>query len=191
MRFLATYSIHAGSNGEVLGGILLRGKEETDSLGSRDIDHLGLGLFSIDTINLDNAHGVILKPEVLSSKGTHVDHAEEVRSLGLDGESEVHSLVHQSGVRDRLSTRRVRLDHEELGDEILHLIVIPVRQCQNKLFINLLLVRKVLVVNNQRAAQTVGVLCAGVGVIPVSTRLVDLNMKLVLASCFLTSLVLQ
>lgn len=172
---MATYSVHAGDNGEVLGRGFLGSQEEADSLSSRDVDHIGLSFLRVDAIDLNNAHSVVLEPEILASKGSHVNNAEQICGFRFDRDSVVHGLVHESVLGDGFGTRGVRLDHEELVDEVGHLIVVPVGEGQDQLLIDLVLIREVLVMDNQRTAQTVGVLRAGVGVIPVSARLGDLD----------------
>lgn len=128
---LVTYSVHAGDNGEVLGRGLLGSQEEADSLSSRDVDHVGLSFLRVDAINFNNAHSVVLEPEILASKGSHINNAEQVGGFRFDRDSVVHGLVHESILRHRFGTRGVRLDHEELVDEVGHLIVVPVGEGQD------------------------------------------------------------
>lgn len=119
-----------------------------------------------------------LEPEVLTSKGTHVDGSEQVGCFGLDGQGVVHGLVHEGVLRNGLGTGRVGLGHE-LGNEGLHLLVIPVREGEDELLIVVILEGELLVMDNEGSAQTVGVLSAGVRVVPVGSRLVNLWQLLV------------
>lgn len=114
-----------------------------------------------------------LEPEVLAGKGTNVDDAELVRLARLDGDGEVLRLVHEGGLGHGLGAGRVGLC-EELRDQVLHLVVVPVRQGEDELMVNFVLVGEVWVVDDERAAQTVGVLGVGVRVVPIRARLVDL-----------------
>lgn len=173
-----TYCIHACDDGEVLGGILLGGEKEAHALSSRDVDHLSLSGLGVDTVDLHNAHLMTLEPEVLAGKGTHVDGSEQVRRVGLDRQGVVGGLVHEGVLRNGLSTGGIGFGHE-LGNESMHLLVIPVGKSKDELLVILILVGKLLIVDNEGTAQAVGVLSAGVRVVPVGSGLVNLLQLLV------------
>lgn len=114
-----------------------------------------------------------LEPEVLTSEGTHVDGSEQVGRVGLDGQGVVGGLVHEGVLRNGLGTGGVGLCHE-LGNESLHLLMIPVGEGEDELLVIVILVGELLVMDNEGSAQAVGVLSAGVRVVPVGSGLVNL-----------------
>lgn len=114
-----------------------------------------------------------LKPYVLARKCPYIDHAEEVSLAWLNGYGVVLGLVHKGGVWDRLGAGRVSPAHK-LRDKILHLIMVPVRHCQNKFFIIIIFVREVGVMNDKWSSETIWVLTLSVRMIPVGTGLINL-----------------
>ena len=67
-------------------------------MSSCNVQHLCISLLSIDAINFDNAEVVALKPEILSSKGGHVDDTNHVGLSRLDMNFEVLGIIHQSSL---------------------------------------------------------------------------------------------
>ena len=72
------YRVHTSNKGKVCRGIISSFEQYAVPLGSSEIKHICLRSLSVDTINLNNLHGVALKPEVLASKSRHVDDAEHI-----------------------------------------------------------------------------------------------------------------
>jgi hypothetical protein len=92
----------------------------------------------------------------------------------LNRPSEVLSIIHQGILGNGFSTGGVGLV-EKLGDQDLHLLVVPIGEGQNDVLVNLVLVWKVGVLDNKWTPQTIWILTFIVRMVPVSTRLVDLN----------------
>lgn len=113
-----------------------------------------------------------LEPDVLAGKGTDVDHTEEVRLAGLDRDREVLGLVPEGGLGNRLRTGGVSLV-DEAGEQVLHLVVVPVRHGEDELLIVLAFEWGVWVVDDHRPAETIWVLSHHVAVVPVRARLGD------------------
>ena len=118
-----------------------------------------------------------LEPDVLRRKGADVDEANPVSLAGLDLPLEVLRLVDQGVVRHRLGAAGVDLA-DEGADELGELVVIPIRHGQDHLLVELVLVRVVRVVDDERPPEAVRVLRAHVAVIPVRPGLLDLKVRL-------------
>lgn len=115
-----------------------------------------------------------LEPDVLSRESADIDHAEEIGLPRLDGDCEVLRLVEEGGLGHRLCTGRVafRIEGREHDG---HFLVIPVRDCEDDLFVILAQERRFRVVDYQWSSQPVWVLPSCVRVVPVGARLVDLQ----------------
>lgn len=114
-----------------------------------------------------------LNPEVLAGKGTNVNDSEHVGRVGLDGDSQVLSLIHERRLGYRLSTSRVVLGQES-RKKSGHLVMVPVREGQDKFMVNLLSVRELGVVDDEGTAKTIRILRIVVRVVPVCAGLVNL-----------------
>lgn len=169
----SSYGIHTSDNGIILGGLILSGQKEAASLCCGQIDHIGLGRLSVDSINFDNGYVVSLKPKILTGKCTNVDDAEEVGFAGLNRDSEILGFIHQRSLRHRLRAGGVSLAHE-WRDERLHLLMVPIGQGDDDFLIILVLVRVVRIMNNEGTAQAIRILALRVRVVPVCSRLSDL-----------------
>jgi hypothetical protein len=115
-----------------------------------------------------------LEPNVMGCEGANVDQAHEICLAWLDIDLKVLRVVHKGRLRHGLSTRGV-LDTDELLEQGLDGLMVPVRQSDDDLLIVLALVRAVGIMDNDRAAQTLGVLAVIVGVVPICSRLVKLR----------------
>lgn len=120
-----TYSIHTRHKGKISRGLILRRQQKAASLRSRHINHLGGSRLMIHAIDFDDGHIVALEPDVLSREGADVDHAEEVRFPGLDGDFEVLRLVEEGRLRHRFCASRVAFVVEG-REQDGHLLVVPV-----------------------------------------------------------------
>ena len=166
--------VEGGDEGVVLGRGGLRGDEHTVALRGRDVEAVhGLRL-GIDPVDLDDGHGVLVEMHVRGREGGHADHAHEVRLARLEGELNVLRVVDQVGVGDRLVAGRVQRRGEVGAEHGGELLVVPVREAEDNLLVVFAGVGGVRVVDDERAAQAVGVLPAHVGVVPVGAGLVDL-----------------
>lgn len=168
-----TYSIHACHDRKVGLCISLGRDEHAASLSSREVDHVGFSWLGVCTINLDDGHLVTLNPEILSSKSTKIDQSQEIRLAGLHWNLEVLRLIHESSLRNRLSTSRVSLA-KELGEQGLHLIMVPVGKRHDNLLIVFPLERRLWVVNDEISSKTIRILTLGMRVIPVGSSLSNL-----------------
>ena len=171
---MPTDSVHAGGYDKVLARFVLGGQKKAASLSSREIDEFCFRRLSVHTINLHDAHLVAFKPNILSGERSNVDHADEICSIGFDRNFEVLCLIHQRCVRYWLSSSGVGFAHKGL-DQTRHLIMVPVRECQNKLFTILILVGIFWIVDDQGSTESVWILAFIVGMIPVGARLVKLD----------------
>ncbi len=72
------YRVHVRHKREVCARVVLGREEETVALSCADVDHLGVGRLDVDAVDLDDAHGVVLEPQVLAGEGADVDGAEEI-----------------------------------------------------------------------------------------------------------------
>ena len=171
-----SYSVHACDDGEIRGCFVLGCHEETDSLGGGDVNHFGFGVLGVYAVYFDDAHLVAFNPEVLACKSADVDYAEHVCLAGLNGDGDVLRVVHEGGVGNGFSTSRVLLV-DELRDERLNLIVVPVGKGEDDFLIHLLFVGELGIMDNDGTAKTIGVLAIVVRVVPVCSGLVDLEKR--------------
>lgn len=104
-----SYSVHARDDGKVGRSIIFSRKEEANSLSGGDVDHLSFSGLGVYAVNFDDAHRVSLYPDVLSSKCANVENAEHVSLIGLHGNGQILSFIHEHGLGHRLSTRWVVL----------------------------------------------------------------------------------
>lgn len=122
-----SYSVHARDDGKVGRSIILSRKEEADSLSSGDVDHLSFSGLGVYAVNFDDAHRVSFYPDVLSSKSANVENAEHVSLIGLHGNGQILSFIHEHGLGHRLSALWVVLC-EESWEKSGHLVMVPVRE---------------------------------------------------------------
>lgn len=169
-----TYSVHAADHSIIYRRLVFGGDQEAVTLSSRNINHFSLGRISIDTVDLNYSHVVTFEPKVLTSKCTNVDDPEEIGFARLNSDGKVLSVVHKSCLWDRLGTSRIGFV-EELWNQNLHLLVIPVRERYDDLFVHLVCVRGVGISDNKWCTKTIGVLSFIVRVIPVGPGLIDLD----------------
>ena len=113
-----------------------------------------------------------LKPDVLAGKRTNVDHVDPVSCPRSYVDRQVLSLSEKSRVGNWLGSSWVALAHELL-DQARHPVVIPVRNGDELRLVVQLLEGSVRLGDDERASETVGVLCMNVGMIPVNSRLVN------------------
>lgn len=113
-----------------------------------------------------------LEPDVLSGKSTNVDHTEQVCFAGLYCHSEVLGLIEQSSLWHGLCTGRVVLA-DEAGEQVRHLVMVPVRDGEDKLLVVLAFEWRVWVIDDEWPAQTVWVLAHHMAVIPVRAGLAN------------------
>lgn len=168
------YGVHARHEGKVLAGVVLGREQEAVPLRRGYVDHIGAGRLRVHAVDLDDGDVVAFEPDVLGSKGTHVDHAEEVRLPRLHWHLEVPRVVEESIVGDGFGATRISLV-DESGQEIGHLAMVPIRDGQDKLFVVLILEGVIWVVDNDRSPEAIGVLPPNMTMIPVGARLVDLS----------------
>lgn len=171
---MITYCVHAADDGVVHTGLVLSSNEEAVTLSCRYVDQACLSRVGIDSVNFDNSHIVTFEPEVLSSESTNVDYSEHVCLAGLNRDRKVLSVVHQSSLRNRLGTSWIGLI-EEFWNPDLHLVMIPVRQRDDNLLINLVGVWEVGIGDDKGSAKTVRILTLIMGMIPIRSRLVNLD----------------
>ena len=169
-----TCRIHACDKGKVGIRVVLGRQEKSHSPSSRNVDHIGLSSLGIHAVYLNNAHLVALEPEILAGKGAHVDDAEMVRLTWLDRDGYVLRIIHEGSIGNGFGASWVSLAHKA-RDEMLDLVMIPVRKGQYKLLIHLLPVGELWVVDNDWPTEAVGILSVVVRVIPVRSRLADLE----------------
>jgi hypothetical protein len=113
-------------------------------------------------------------PEVLCGKGSHVDDAKEVGLSWFHRYLQVLGVIHQCCLRDRFCSGGIG-NTKELLDETRHLVVVPIRKCEYQLSVNLIGIRILGIVYDERAAKTIWVLAIDMGVIPVRAWLIDLE----------------
>ncbi|TKW49549.1 hypothetical protein CTA1_5576 [Colletotrichum tanaceti] len=169
--------VHGGDDGEVAGlGVVPGGQEEAVTLGRGDVQGVGGGLVGPDAVDLDDAQRVALEPDVVGGEGADVDHADEVGRAGPDVDVEVLGVVHEGRVGHGLGAGGV-LDADQLLDEGPGRAVIPVGQGDDEFLVILALVGALGVVDDQGAAEALGVLAVVVGVVPVGADLVKLERR--------------
>lgn len=179
LRRYKTYCVHARGK-RVVGSRLVFGcDEDATSLRGTKVDHLCLRLIRVDPINLNNGHVVTLEPDILTRKRAYVDDLEEIGLPRLNRHRQVLGIVEEDSLRNGLRTGWVGLV-DELWDQDLHLLVIPVRDREREPLV--ILVREIWITDDQRSPEAVRVLSFVVRVIPVSAWLIDLVHQLVLSA---------
>lgn len=168
-----TYSIHTRNKRVVRARVILHGHEDSVSLGSRDVDHVCLGGLSPNAVNLDNLHCVTFKPHILRCKSSNINKVQEIGLSRLDVHGEGGGVIDQGCVGHGLSAGRVLVVDEAL-EQVTKLVVIPVGECNNALFIILTQVGVFRVRNDQSLAESFRVLASGVRVVPVRAGLIEL-----------------
>ena len=117
-----------------------------------------------------------INPDVGLGEGGQRHETEQIRLVRLDREGGLagRQIVQKSRVRDGFGAIWRLLHAQIFRDEVWHLIVIPVRESQDQLAIDLVRKRSVRIMNDQRAAKPVWVLSAVVGMVPVRPWLINL-----------------
>ena len=119
------YLIHTSNEGIIGRGIVLHRDKNTITLCWSNINQICFGSLGVDAINFRDPHGVAFEPEVLSGKSAHVDDTEHISLSRLDWRCEVVGVIHEGGLRYRLSPRWVGHTDETLHQR-RYLVVIPV-----------------------------------------------------------------
>ena len=157
MKSAKAYLVHACNISEVGGGIVLCRDEYAVTLCYSKIDHGCRCLIGVDAINFDYLHGMTFEPEILADKCPHVDDTEHVCLSRLNWCGKVLGIIHEVGVRNRLSPSWI--SYTDKGREKgWCLIMIPIRECQYSLLVILSFVRRIRIIDDQRSAQAIGVL---------------------------------
>ena len=172
---MKTDGVHAADESIIGRSLVLRGDQETASLGSTNVNHLRLCLVRENPIDFHDGQIMALKPDVLTRKSTNVDDVEEIRLPWLNWDGQVLRIIEQRGLRDRLGSSGIGFV-DEGRNEGLHLIMIPVRDGKNKFLI--ILVREIWVADDEGCSKTIWVLSLVVGMIPVTSGLRDLTCQL-------------
>lgn len=115
-----------------------------------------------------------LEPNMLTSKSSYIDEMEQIRLARLDGYGKVLGIVHEGTIWNRLRASWVCLI-EELWNQDLHFIVVPIRERNSHFSIGLVLVWKIWVGNDKRSSETIWVLSLVVGMIPICAGLISLK----------------
>lgn len=165
--------IHASNNRKVGGSIVLCGNQDAVALSSGQIDHVGFSGLGVNAVDFHDLHRMAFEPEILPGESSHVDDAEHISLTWLNLDVQILSVIHQGRLGDRLSTSWIGVAYEA-GKLTRHLVVIPVRQSQNELFIILVLVWRVRILDDQCTTKAIWILARIMRMIPVGSRLVDL-----------------
>ena len=128
------YLVHAPNEGKIGRCVILSGNKHAVSLGSGQIDHVRLSCISVDSIHFHYAHRVVLDPEVLPREGTHIYDTKHVSLAGLNRSGQILGVIHQSRIRYRFCTSRVRHTDEALH-KTTNLVVIPIRECKDQFLV--------------------------------------------------------
>lgn len=180
---MITYRVHACHQRIVCCRLVLSRHQETAPLSSREVDHVRNRGLVVNTIDFNDGHVVALKPYILTSEGPYVDYTEEVSRPRLDRYLQVLRVVEESGLWDGFSSGGVAFA-DEPGQQISHLIMVPVRDGQYHLIF--LLVQcvqegRIGVMDDERSPKPVRILSIGVGMVPIRAGLVDLFNELTLS----------
>lgn len=146
----ASYLVHASDDCKICICAVFCRNQNAISLCGGDVDHVGLLSLGPHTVNLDDLHGVAFEPDVLGGEGRYVDDAEEVGLAGLHSKGDVLSIVDESRLWHRLGTGRI-CDADKAFEQAGHGIVIVVAQSHDDLLIDDIGVRRVRVIDEQRA----------------------------------------
>lgn len=168
-----TYRVHTADHWVVCGRLILHRDQHTVTLSAGEVNHARLVGLRPDAVDLNNAHVVAFNPEVLTCECTDVDYTQEVRLAGLHRELEVLGFIHERRFGDRLGTSWVR-DADESFQEIGHLIVVPIRQTDDKLLIILAKIRVLRISDDESLPKAVRVLAFRVRMVPIQAGLVQL-----------------
>lgn len=114
-----------------------------------------------------------LDPEEMSCEGADVGNVDEIGLLWRDGDFEILGVVHEGGLGDRFCASGI-LDINELLDELLNGLVIPVGEGEDEFFVIFALIRTAGVVNDDGAPEAFRVLAVVMCVVPVCPCLLDL-----------------
>jgi hypothetical protein len=114
-----------------------------------------------------------LKPDILRCERAHVDQAEHVRFAGLNLDCQILCIVDKSSLWHRFGTGRIGNADEAL-EQILHEIMIPVREGEHNFLVVEVFVRVLWVMHDEGATQTIWVLPTFMAVIPVCAGLINL-----------------
>src|SRR5437763_1469069 len=92
--------IHTRHNCKVLLSIIFRIHDNTVSLGSCNKQLLNFIRLRVHPINFNDGHLMLIKLDVLCCECSHVDNAEEIGTVGFDGEMYVLCFVDEGRVGD-------------------------------------------------------------------------------------------
>ncbi len=142
----------------------------------------------INTFDLDHLHVVTREVKVKRSETGHVDNTQTVRLTGFKGKSSIlaearqvrssgssvgrMSKVNETRFGDGFGTGRILAVHELVFDKIGVVAVIPIAKDDGEVIVvAVVLIGRVIRVDDDRSTKTVGVLIVVVGVDPESTHL--------------------
>ena len=126
-----------------------------------------------------------LEPDVLASECAYIDDSEQIGFLGFDCSGKILAVIEKGSFGNWLCSSGIGHTYETL-QENWHLLMIPIRDCENYLLVILALVRGVGVVDDQNPAKPIRILPRIMRVIPVCPGLVNLQAYKYLCN-FLTS----
>jgi len=161
---------------KVLAGIRLSMNQDRSALSRGNPKQLvsNGGGISVYTIDLDDSHLVAIEHPSVTGPVAQTDHMNQVGLIGQHLDLGVAGIVDQRRVRYRLPACKGSLILLGLVfvNQVRHLTVVPVGQRDGELVI--VVERWLGIMNNERATEAVGVLAHVVGVVPVSSSLVNL-----------------
>src|SRR5690348_4108108 len=70
---MPTYFVHTCNERYVGRAVAVNSEQYSVTLSCREVQHACFSCLSVDSIDLDNSDGAVLKPYVHASKGSHVD----------------------------------------------------------------------------------------------------------------------
>lgn len=151
------YRIHACNKSKVGRGVILGCQQKAVSLSCGNIDRLCFSLLGIDTIHFHDSYVVALEPNVLASKSTHVDHAEEIGLSRLYRDRKVLGIIEENCLWDWFCSCWVG-NTNEFRNPNLHFIMIPIRDRENKFLVNPIRIWKVWIRDDEWSSQSIWVL---------------------------------
>src|ERR1700761_3757459 len=108
-----TNLVHTASDREVGASVIFGSNQDTVPLCCSHIDHVGSRGLCVDTVDFNNGHFMTFKPDILSRKGTNVNHTEKIGLARLNRYLEILCIIHKSRIRNWLCTSWIA-DIEEL-----------------------------------------------------------------------------